>query len=154
MIANKDRYAKDKTRVVDIIGDVEGAHLYIADDIGSTMGSMYEAVKAYREKGAVGFSIILGHPVLAEGYQAKLDALCDMGEVDSVVFGNTMPLKEHALSQPKVRIMPCEPFFAEAIHRLNKGRSISALHKYENIVKVYEEAPYPKKCDKYIEIKA
>lgn len=153
VIANKDRFAKDRTRVVNIIGNIsDESYLYISDDIGGTLGSMLNAVNAYKETGGAGCSIILGHPVLAKGYEKKLDALCDDSFVKDIIFADTIPLKGRALDDPKVRLISTTPFFAEAIYRLNRGKSISAIRNYNEILQRYSEAPYPK-GPKYVEIR-
>jgi len=143
VFANKRRQSGEKTRLTHTAGDVQGAHVYVSDDIGATMGSMVNAVNAYLAQGAESVDVLICHPVLSGRFGPPLDELCDNPQVSNIMMSNTMPLKGRALTDPKVKIVPFEPFVAEAIWRINKGESISALHRYQQIVQVYRDSQMP-----------
>ena len=138
-IADKYRIKANEAEIDNIIGNVEGKDVFLCDDIGDTLGTMVSAARAYKQKGAQRIFAVLNHAVLGQGYEPRLAQLLDEGLVEELVFGNTIPLKEIALNHPKVKIVPLEPFVAEAIRRINQNESISSLHKYLQIMKVYEQ---------------
>jgi len=137
-IADKYRPAENVAEIWDVVGDVKDKIVYIVDDIGDTLGTLKEAAKAYRKKGAKKIYVIINHPVLSPGSEQNLTEILANGIVDEIVFGNTIPLKEFVKNNPKIKIIPIEPFVAEAIRRLHADRSISGLHKYEEIVRAYQ----------------
>lgn len=140
-IGDKQRRQHDQSEVLQIIGDVKGKSVFLYDDIGDTLGTLCAAVQAIKSYGASEVFIINVHPVFGKGYERNLDALCEDRRVKEIVFGNTIPLKEEALLCPKLRIVPIEPFIAEAIKRINQDQSMSELHHYKEIMKIFEECP-------------
>jgi len=140
-IGDKQRKQPDKPEIVDIVGDVKGSVVFLYDDIGDTLGTLKGIVHAIKSRHAQSIYLVNIHPVLGQGYEKNLDVLCNERFVKEIVFGNTIPIKEEALECPKLRIIPLEPFVAEAIKRINADRSMSELHNYEEIMKIYEACP-------------
>lgn len=142
--ADKYRPAPNVAEVNEITGNVEGKSVYIVDDIGDTVGTLAAAAKAYRVKGAREVRALLCHPVLSSGKEGKKGAeenlkdMLDNGIVDEVIFGNTIPLKPFTAQYTHVRVIPIEPFVAEAIMRLNADESVSGIHDYSQIVRAYQ----------------
>ena len=139
-IADKYRPQPDKAEITEAVGNVKDRPVFIVDDIASTLNSIASAVEAYKNKGAREAYIIITHPVLVEGHEKALKKLCDDGFVKEIVFGNTKPVSGLAAENRKIKYLPFEPFVAEAIRRINKDVSISGLHKYSQIISVYQNA--------------
>ncbi len=142
-IGDKQRRQHDQTEVLQIIGDVKGKSVFIYDDIGDTLGTLCGATQAIKSYGASEIFIVHVHPVFGKGYEKNLERLCDDKFVKQIVFGNTVPIKEDALAYEKLNTIPVQPFVAEAIKRINADRSMSELHNYEEIMKIYEECEIP-----------
>ncbi|MBS3147340.1 ribose-phosphate diphosphokinase [Candidatus Woesearchaeota archaeon] len=140
-IATADKYRADDdvVEVEELAGDVAGKPVILYDDIGDTLGTIKGAVELYAKHGAGPIHVVLIHPVLGDGYERNLESIVNNHCVAEVVFGNTLPLKPLARSLDKVKIVPLEPFFAQAIRRLNKDESISELHDYDQIMGIYRE---------------
>lgn len=113
-IGEKRRPEDDKTEILDIKGDVKGKTVFLYDDIGDTLGTIHEAVRAIKERGAKEAYLIMIHPVLGQGFEPRLQDLCNDPFVKEMVFGNTIPLKA---VHEKIRTIPLEPLFAEAIRK-------------------------------------
>ncbi len=111
-IGEKRRPEDDKTEILNIKGDVKGKTVFLYDDIGDTLGTIHESVRAIKERGAKEAYIIIIHPVLGQGFEPRLRDLCNDAFVKEIVFGNTIPLKA---AHEKIRTIPLEPLFAEAI---------------------------------------
>jgi ribose-phosphate pyrophosphokinase len=133
-IGDKYRQKQDEAEILEIIGDVRGKQVFLYDDIGDTLGTISGAVQAIKERGAQGIYLMFIHPVLGQGYERNLKQLCDDRFVKEIVFSDTIPLKEIALKCDKVRTIAIEPFIAEAIKRINADKSMSELHKYNEIM--------------------
>lgn len=140
-IGDKQRRHHDRTEILEIIGDVKGKSVFLYDDIGDTLGTLYGAVQAIKGRGASELFLVMVHPVLGQGYERNLEKLCNDKFVKEIVFSNTIPIKEHALECDKLRIIPVQPFVAEAIKRVNQDLSMSELHHYKEIVKLFEDCP-------------
>ncbi len=137
-IADKHRPKANVAEINTIIGDVKSKDGFIIDDIGDTLGSLKNAVKAYKEAGANNLYVFLCHPVLSPGSEENLTEMIKNGWVNTIYFGNTVPIKPFVKKfGDKIKIIPLEPFVAEAIKRIHFDISISGLHEYEQIMKVY-----------------
>lgn len=138
VIADKHRPKANVAELNMIIGDVKGKDGFVIDDIGDTLGSLKNAVKAYKEAEANNLSVFLCHPVLSLGAEENLTEMIDKKWVDTIYFGNTVPIKPFIKKfGDRVKIIPLEPFVAEAIKRIHLDLSISGLHEYEKIMQVY-----------------
>ncbi len=135
---DKERTKADTTKAHGVMGEVKDAAVFMADDIGDTLGTIVKAARAMRDKGAKNIYAVLTHPVLGDGYEKNLEEALDKGLIDEMVFGNTIPLKEYAAKHPKVKSIALEPFVAEAIRRIHENTSLSALHEYDTIINLYE----------------
>lgn len=134
---DKYRTGPDKAQIETFTGPVRGVPVFFYDDIGASLGTIADAVKLAQNKGAKEAYIILIHPVLAEGYQPKLEQLCKNPFVREIVFGNTIPMKGLALTDPKIKTIPLEPFMAAAIRNMNRDESMSNLHDPAHIREIY-----------------
>ncbi|MEN9933903.1 MAG: hypothetical protein RLZZ387_482 [Chloroflexota bacterium] len=118
----KQRPQPDIAEVLDMVGDVEGKTAIIVDDMISTGGTLAEAARALRARGATGVYACATHGIFAS------DALSIVAEsvLQEVVVTNTIPLTP-GYEQARVRVISVAPLFAEAIMRIHKDLSLSAL---------------------------
>lgn len=119
-----------------LVGDVSDQDVIFVDDIGDTLGTMYLATLAARDAHARSVRALLYHPVLGNGAERNLERMFWENTLDELIFCDTIPLK---LRHEKIRQIPVEPFFAEAVRRLHCNESFSEMHKYDQIVKLYTE---------------
>jgi ribose-phosphate pyrophosphokinase len=64
-IVDKRRDAPNEAKAMNIIGDVEGKRALIIDDMVDTAGTLTQAAKVIKEKGAVEVMAIATHPVFS-----------------------------------------------------------------------------------------
>jgi ribose-phosphate pyrophosphokinase len=138
--ADKYRPEPNVAEINTIVGDVKGKTVYLIDDMGDTLGSLYSAAKAYKNHGAEKIYVILSHPVLGQGAEVNLDKIFKENLVEEIYFGNTIPMKDYGRNHPKIKQTEIEPFVGEAIRRIHHDISISGLHKYREIMKAYAHA--------------
>jgi len=142
VIGHKQRKKANEVDSFQLVGDVSGQDVFIVDDMGDTLGTIQKTVKTCVEEGAQSVKAFLHHPVLGSGFLEKMKSILHHEHVE-LLFGNTIPLKDlsalPAEQQLKVKQIPLEPFFAEAIRRMHEDISISGLHKYKKIMRVYEQ---------------
>lgn len=145
VLGRKQRNGTASTEHKGFVGDVKGQVVFVYDDIGDTLGTAEGLVKAAKAGGAEGAYVIFIHSVSGtpedpekESYKPRLERLCKDEFVRQIVFGNTIPLKSDVAEHEKVRTIPVEPFFAEAIRRSSGDNSMSELREYGNIMAVYD----------------
>ncbi len=122
-MVEKRRVAPDETHVVFVIGDVEGRNVIIVDDMIATGGSVVEAARVLKEKGARDIYICATHPVLAANAVERL------GETPAreIVVTDTIPLRGKIERDPRFRVVTVSTLLGEAIRRIHNNESVSSL---------------------------
>ncbi|MCO5215548.1 MAG: ribose-phosphate pyrophosphokinase [Thermomicrobiales bacterium] len=120
-IISKQHPDADKTEMLDIVGDVDGKTAVIVDDMISTGGTLVEAVKLLRARGAERIYVCATHGIFA-GNALELIGSAD---IDELIVTDTILLPHEA--PENVSVVSVAPLLAEAIMRTHKGMSISAL---------------------------
>ena len=122
-IIDKRRDEANKSEVMNVIGEVTEKDCLIVDDMADTCGTLCNAAQALKEKGAKTVTAYITHPVLSGNAIEKINE----STLDQLVVTDTIPLSEQAKNCEKIRIMSLAPTLAEAIRRINKEQSISAM---------------------------
>ncbi|WP_334154282.1 ribose-phosphate pyrophosphokinase [Tepidimonas sp.] len=123
-IIDKRRPKPNVSEVMHVIGDIEGRHCVIMDDMVDTAGTLVKAAEVLKERGAEKVFAYVTHPILsgpAVERVAKGDAL------DELVVTNTIPLNDAARACPKIRQLTVAPLIAETIARIASGESVMSL---------------------------
>lgn len=121
-IIAKQRPHPDAVEMLEMVGEIEGRTAIIVDDLISTGGTLAQAAKALKDRGARDVYACATHGIFADH---ALQTAGDSVLVETVVT-NTIPLApEH--TQSRVKVISVAPLFAEAILRIHKDLSLSAL---------------------------
>lgn len=96
--------------------DVEGKNVILVDDMIDSGGTLVEAGKLLREKGAKELICYGAHGLFTKGID-------DLAEIYDFVMASNSHMIEHE----KIETVDVSPLFAEAIYRAQNGRSISKL---------------------------
>lgn len=123
-IIDKRRPKPNVSEVMHVIGDIDGRHCVIMDDMVDTAGTLVKAAEVLKERGAEKVFAYVTHPILsgpAVERVAKGDAL------DELVVTNTIPLSEPARACGKIRQLTVAPLFGETIARIANGESVMSL---------------------------
>lgn len=122
-IIDKRRQKRNQVEVMNIIGEVEGRDCIIVDDIVDTAGTICQAAKALKNKGARSVTAYGTHPVLSG---PALENIVN-SEINEVVVTDTIPLTEEAVKCKKIRQLSISQLLAETIRRVNNKGSVSSL---------------------------
>ncbi|MBT8580699.1 ribose-phosphate pyrophosphokinase [Polynucleobacter paneuropaeus] len=122
-IIDKRRPKANVSEVMHLIGEVEGRHCVIMDDIIDTGGTLCKAAEALKDRGAKGVTAYCTHAVLSGGAVARIAA----SELDELVVTDTIPLSAEALKVGKIRQLSVAPILAETLSRISKGDSVMSL---------------------------
>lgn len=118
----KQRPRPDESEVMDMVGDVQGKTAIIVDDMISTGGTLTEAADMLLSRGASRVYAAATHGLFADG-AAKL--LSD-SPIERIVVTDTVCVPGTAVNH-KVEFVSVAPLLAEAIMRIHKNLSVSAL---------------------------
>jgi len=125
VIVDKRRPKANESQVMNVIGEVEGKHALIFDDMIDTGGTLIEAARAIKERGAADVSACATHAVFS-GAAAEL--ICESA-LDEVVVSDSIPLDGPTASCPSVKVLSIAPLIGEAIRRIHEEESVSSLFK-------------------------
>ena len=118
---NKQRLSDDKVKVESIVGDVAGKKAIVLDDEIATGGSVIEIVQRLIDFGATEASVACTHGLFSGQAVQKLRS-CEY--ITEVVSTSTVPAPADF---PELTTLSVANLFAEAIHRIHNGRSVSKL---------------------------
>ena len=116
----------DKAQAANIIGNVEGKTALIFDDEVSTAGTLVEAAKILKEHGAKEIYAGATHGILVGPAIERIKN----SPIKELVVTSTVPVEKEKMID-KIKIVPIEPLFAEAIKRLNEDKPIGNLLEYD-----------------------
>lgn len=122
-IVHKKRIGGEEVSAEEIIGNVEGRNVLMVDDIIATAGTMCSAAKLVKSRGARSIVIGATHGVFAGPALERLEN----APFDEVVVTNTIPLKEEARQVKKIKVLCVANMIGEAIKRIHRNESVSAL---------------------------
>lgn len=119
-IVDKRRVSGEETNAYHLIGDVVGSNVLIVDDMIATGGSIADAARIVKEKGAKDVYICATHAVFTSGAVEKLEA----APAKEVLVTDTIPRRD---TSPKIRSLSVASLLGEAIRRIHEDRSVSSL---------------------------
>ncbi len=122
-IIDKRRPTANIAQVMNVIGDVKGRSVVILDDMVDTAGTLVRSVEALYREGARRVFAACTHPVLS----GKAVERINDSDLEKLIVTNTIPLEAEAQSSEKIEVLSVAELFAEAIHRIHEGSSVSSL---------------------------
>ena len=119
-IVAKRRISATVVEAHTLIGEVEGKHVLIVDDLTETAGTLTAAANLLKEKGARSIRCAVSHGVLGELGQRRLE---QSEVIEELVCTDSVP---HATG-PRVTTLSIAGLLAEAIKRIHAGDSVTSL---------------------------
>lgn len=121
VICDKYRERANEVASMQVIGDVQGKHVVLVDDLIDTAGTMCNAAQIIMDKGAKSVRAICTHPVLSGPAYERIAA----SVLEEMVVTDTLPVKEHLTD--KLHVLSVADLFAKAIRKIQDHESISSL---------------------------
>lgn len=122
-IIDKRREGPGESKVMHVIGAVQGRSAIILDDMIDTAGTLTQAASAIEDHGAKKIYACCTHPVLSGPAIERLKN----SPIEMVVVTNTIPLNESARNFDKIQALSVCEMLGEAIKRIHKETSVSSL---------------------------
>jgi len=118
------RRSRDDARAqaTTVTGEVDGRNVILVDDEVLTSGSICEAAKIVRERGALDVYLSFTHPLLVAPAPQRLAE----AKLKEIVTTNTidLPAEKHL---PNMTVLSIAPLLSEVIIRAHEGRSVGEL---------------------------
>jgi len=117
-----DKYRKRANEITSmrLIGNVEGKHVILIDDMIDTGGTLASAADLIMEKGALSVRALCTHPVLSGNAHHTIE----QSSLTELVVCNTIPIKQKS---PKIKVLSVAELFAKTFKYIHENRSISTL---------------------------
>jgi len=122
-IIDKRRPAPNQAKVMHVIGDVEGQHCIVVDDMVDTAGTLCLAAQALKEEGAASVRAYCTHAVLSGPAVQNIRT----SALDELVVTDTIPLQPEAAACPTIRQIGVAGLLAETMRRIHIEESVSSL---------------------------
>ncbi|NIM19647.1 MAG: ribose-phosphate diphosphokinase [Candidatus Latescibacteria bacterium] len=123
-IVDKRRSTKDRTEVMNIIGEVKGKNIVLLDDMISTGSTLVEAAEEINKRGAKSILACATHPLFCGDACKNIMS----SPIEEVVVTNSIPLSRDCVEQcPKVTVQDISHLMGEAIRRIHSNESVSTL---------------------------
>lgn len=121
---DKRRTAHNVAKAMNVVGDVSGKDCIIIDDMIDTAGTLVQACKALKEKGANKIYCAATHPIFSD---PAIDRLAECEELTEVIVTDTIPLSEKGRKLDKIKVLSTGEILSKAIHRTFNHDSVSSL---------------------------
>jgi len=123
-IIDKRRPRPNESKIMNIIGEVDGKTCVIIDDMVDTAGTLCVAAQALKDEGALKVVAYITHAVLSGGAVDRIAT----SSLDELVVTDTVPLSEAARECPRIRQLSVASLLAETIRRIRDEESVSSLY--------------------------
>ena len=122
-IADKRREKAGESDVMNIIGDVNNKTCILLDDIADSAGTLCNAAKALKNKGAKEIFSYIAHGVLS----GKALERIQNSAIEELVLTDSIQASDLIKNIKNIRHISIAPLMGEAIKRISSDSSVSAL---------------------------
>jgi ribose-phosphate pyrophosphokinase len=124
-IIDKRRPAPGKSEVMNIVGNVKNKICVIVDDIIDSGGTIVNAAKALKDKGAKEIYVYITHAVLSGSAVDKIKK----SQIKKLIITDTIDNSKKIKISKKIEVISFAPMISEAIKRISNSTSVSSLFK-------------------------
>jgi len=111
-----------------VVGEVNGRHCVIVDDIIDTAGTAVASAELLVERGALSVMVLATHGVLSPPAVERLRT----APFSDIVITNSLPVSPDALALPNLTVLSIAPLVAGTIEAIFNDHSVSEIFKGEN----------------------
>ena len=124
-IVDKRRPKPGQSQVMNVIGDVKGKTCILVDDIIDSGGTIVNAAKALKQRGAKEVYVYITHGVLSGDAVKKIKN----SVIKNLVITDTIDNSEKTKNVKNIEVLPISALMGEAIKRISNSTSVSDLFK-------------------------
>ncbi|MBU1260897.1 MAG: ribose-phosphate pyrophosphokinase [Planctomycetes bacterium] len=122
-IIHKRRINSREVQCGEIIGAVKDRNILMCDDMITTAGTICTAAKLVKERGAKKVFVGATHGLFCDKAVENIAG----SPIDEVVVTDTVPLKPNVKKLANLKVLSVSDILGEAIKRIHKNESVSAL---------------------------
>ena len=123
-VIDKRRPRPNESKVMNIIGQVDGRTCVLVDDMIDTAGTLCQAAQALKDEGAIKVVAYITHAVLSGAAVERVAG----SALDELVVTDTIPLSAPARACGRIRQLSVASLLAETIRRIRDEDSVSSLY--------------------------
>ena len=124
-IVDKRRPKPGQSQVMNVIGDVKDQTCVIVDDIIDSGGTIVNAAKALKKRGAKEVYVYITHGVLSGEAVKKIKG----SVIKNLVITDTIDNSQKTKNVKNIEVLPISSLMGEAIKRISNSTSVSDLFK-------------------------
>ena len=124
-IVDKRRPSPGKSQVMNVIGNVKNKICILTDDIIDSGGTIINAAKALKLRGAKEVYVYITHGVLSGDAVKKIKN----SVIKNLVITDTIDNQEKTKNVKNIEVLPISGLMGEAIKRISNSTSVSDLFK-------------------------
>jgi ribose-phosphate pyrophosphokinase len=124
-IVDKRRPKPGQSQVMNVIGNVKSKTCIIVDDIIDSGGTIINAAKALKDRGAKEVFVYITHGVLSGEAVQKIQK----SVIKNLVITDTIDNIERVKKAKNIEVLPISNLMGEAIKRISNSTSVSDLFK-------------------------
>src|SRR5580658_2681913 len=124
----RPRGTHNQVEALDVVGEVEGRHCVLIDDMIDTAGTICAAAELLAERGAADISAMATHPVLSDPALQRLEK----SPLTRVVVTNTLPISAEKHIE-KLQVLSVAKLIADAIDAVFEDTSVSEIFGGDNL---------------------
>ena len=124
-IVDKRRPKPGQSQVMNVIGDVKNQTCVIVDDIIDSGGTIVNAAKALKQRGAKEVYVYITHGVLSGDAVKKIKN----SVIKNLVITDTIDNSQKTKNVKNIEVLPISALMGEAIKRISNSTSVSDLFK-------------------------
>jgi ribose-phosphate pyrophosphokinase len=123
-IIDKRRPRPNESKVMNVIGEVDGKTCVLIDDMVDTAGTLCQGAQALKDEGAVKVVAYITHAVLSG---SAIERIAE-SVLDELVVTDTIPLSAEGRACTKIRQLSVAGLLAETMRRISDEESVSSLY--------------------------
>jgi len=124
----RPRGSHNEVKARHVVGDVQGRHCVLIDDMIDTAGTICAAAELLSEAGAAEISVMATHALLSDPAVDRLKA----APISRVVVTNTLPISEEKHIE-KLQVLSVAKLIADAIDAAFEDTSVSEIFGGDNL---------------------
>jgi ribose-phosphate pyrophosphokinase len=124
-IVDKRRPKPGQSQVMNVIGDVKNQTCVIVDDIIDSGGTIVNAAKALKQRGAKEVYVYITHGVLSGDAVKRIKN----SVIKNLVITDTIDNSQKTKNVKNIEVLPISSLMGEAIKRISNSTSVSDLFK-------------------------
>lgn len=119
----KRRKSSSEVEALNVIGEANGRHVLLVDDMSDTGNTLMQAAKILKDEGAERVTAIITHAITRQDVLQKLA----QSHLDELITTDTIPVESQQIGEFKITVLSVSTLLAEAITRIHNNCSITEL---------------------------